>query len=72
MGYEQTSHLFAHNHSYQINKTTETNAENTLKVHGLKLSNCMVDTVTDWHSETLRRYYCYDKTRYIKLSLVDE
>ena len=32
---EQTSHLFVHNHRYQINKTAEINAENTLKVHGL-------------------------------------
>jgi hypothetical protein len=32
---EQTSHLFVHNHRYQINKTTEINAENTSKVHGL-------------------------------------
>ena len=32
---EQTLHLFVHNHRYQINKTTEKNAENTLKVHGL-------------------------------------
>ena len=32
---EQTSHLFVHSHRYQINKTTEINAENTLKVHGL-------------------------------------
>ena len=31
---EQTSHLFVHNHRYQINKTTEKNAENTPKVHG--------------------------------------
>ena len=32
---EQTSHLFVHSHRYQINKTTEINAENTPKVHGL-------------------------------------
>ena len=32
---ERTSHLFVHNHRFQINKTAEINAENTLKVHGL-------------------------------------
>ena len=32
---EQTSQLFVYNHRYQINKTTEINAENQLKVDGL-------------------------------------
>ena len=34
---EQTSHLFVHNHRYQINKKIKIkiNAENTIKVHGL-------------------------------------
>ena len=31
---EQTSHLSAHNHRYQMNKAIETNAENNSKVHG--------------------------------------
>ena len=38
-------------------------AENTLKVHGLKLSDCMVDTMTDWHSETLCKYFCHNTAR---------
>jgi hypothetical protein len=32
-------------------------AENTLKVHGLKLFDCMVDSTTDWHSDTLCKYF---------------
>ena len=53
---EQTTRLFVHSHRCQINKTTEKNAENTLKVHGLYLFGCMVDAVTDWHSGALCKY----------------
>jgi type II secretory pathway component PulL len=30
------------------------------------LFNCMVDTVTDWHSETLHKYFSYNTTHYSK------
>ena len=55
-----------HNHRYQINKTAETNAENTPKVHSLQLFVCMVDTVTDWHSETLCKYFSLNSMLYSK------
>ena len=48
---------FVHNRHYQINKTAEINVENTLKVNGLLLFDCAVDAVTDWHSETLCKYF---------------
>ena len=56
--------LFVHNHRYQINKTTELDAENTSKVHGLQPFDCMVDTMTDWHSEALCKYFCHNTARY--------
>ena len=59
----QTLHLFVHSHHYQINETTEINAENTPKVHGLKLFVCMVDAEADWHSEALYKYFCHNTAR---------
>ena len=52
---EQTSHLSAHNHRYQINKAIETNAENNSKVHGFQLYLNLFDVVNDRHSETGKR-----------------
>ena len=55
---EQTLRLFVHNHRYLINETSKLIQLKPSKLHGLQLYGSVVDTMTDWHSEALCKYFC--------------
>ena len=35
-------------------------------MHGLQLYECLVDTMTVWHSEALRKYFCLITKNYTR------
>ena len=57
----RTNRLYTYSSTATVTKSTRQQRQtlgNQSKVHGLKLFACMVDTMTDWHSEALCKYFC--------------